>query len=429
MIHASSAGYSPLSRCSGCRSEVALPVAIFLINLSVIILTMASYATAQENPRTSGRTSMISRPYAGEAACKVKSVEKSQESFENFTISSASGLTAVTKPDANNVYQVYVGATGASDMKCISCRLQPGLPRLNRNKPMISWHPSGRWLIVGVEEDKHDNTWMPSSWQRGFLQSGIWLNIWVTTPHGERWYQITDFRNGKNGPSNGFVGVAFQPDGKRGVWAEIVDGNIFANRFGKWRLYMADFEVGSDGAPSFVNKRDITPDGARWVEPGNFAPDGRHLLLSSDIGMKDAQGQDQFVLDVYSGHLRNLTNSPAIWDEHGLYSPSGSKVVFMSSYPFRNKPDSFKMTSLKTEFMLMDSDGGNLQQLTHFNEPGYAESQPKNVVAAVAQFIGDGSQIFATTMSTDSKFGKTNWLITFEGRCGTVVEASGTRPR
>ena len=152
------------------------------------------------------------------------------------------------------------------------------------------------------------------------------------------------------------------------------------------------------------------------MEPGNFAPDGTHILISSDIGMGDAQGQDQFVLDTATGQVRNLTNSTSVWDEHGLYSPDGSKISFMSSYPYRNLPYSDLVIFLRTQVMLMNSDGTNLQQITHFNVPGFPESQKSATVDAVAGFIGDGSQIFATAMGPS--FTKTNWMITFEGRCG-----------
>ena len=362
------------------------------------------------------------RSAKADPACEVKSVEKAATSYEGVATSPTSNQLVVSRPDARGVYQLYSGAAGTGEpADCISCGERPGMPRLDRNKPMIGWHPSGKWLVVGVEEDSHDLSWAPASWQRGLLQSGIWLNIWITDPTGGRWFRITDFRKGTNGPSDGFVGIAFTRDGKRGAWAEVVDGNVFANHFGVWRLFVADFAVDADGAPGFTNKRDITPAGARWVEPGNFHPDGRRLLLSADIGMKDAEGQDQFLLDVDTGMLQNLTRSPDVWDEHGLFSPDGSKILFMSSYPYRHQNGSNKVGSLKTEFMVMSADGTDLQQLTHFNEPGYPESQPKNTVAAVAQFVGDGSESFATVMAPDFSFGKTNWLIIFSGRCGREI--------
>jgi len=35
--------------------------------------------------------------------------------------------------------------------------------------------------------------------------------------------------------------------------------------------------------------------------------------------------------------------------------------------------------------MVMNADGSDLHQVTHFNEPGHPESLSKNTVAAVAQ--------------------------------------------
>ena len=363
-----------------------------------------------------------SAPGKADPACEVKSVEKTPTSYESAAASPTSDLLIVTRLDARGVYQLYSGRVNAGEPSdCLSCQERPGMPRLDRNKPMISWHPSGKWLIVGVEEDSHALAWAPTTWQRGLLQSGIWLNIWITDPTGSRWFRVTDFKKGRNGPSDGFVGVAFTSDGSRGVWAEVVDGNVFANHFGVWRLFVADFQVSEDGIPGFTNKRDITPIGARWIEPGNFHPDGRRLLISADIGMKDAEGQDQFVLDVDTGLLQNLNLSPDVWDEHGLFSSDGSKVLFMSSYPYRHQKNSNKVSSLKTEFMVMNADGSDLQQVTHFNEAGHPESSQKNAVAAVAQFVGDGSSAFATVMAPDYSFGKTNWLITFAGRCGSAT--------
>ena len=65
--------------------------------------------------------------------------------------------------------------------------------------------------------------------------------------------------------------------------------------------------------------------------------------------------------------------------------------------------------------MIMNSDGTNLRQLTHFNLPGYPESQMAQTIAAVAEFRKDGT-LFATVMGPN--FSKTNWVIQFEGICG-----------
>jgi len=373
---------------------------LFAVGCSMSATGSAQYRNPPPRPLVSD---------ALEPACEVTGVEKSATTSELVSKSPTSDVVAISQMDANGIHQLYVRA-GNQDLKCLTCAARPGAPRVDREKMMVSFHPSGQWIVVGVEEDRHEQQWMPKAWQRGLLQSGIWLNIWITTPSGDRWYQLTDFKNAC------FVGTAFTPDGKKAVWAEIINGNVLVNMFGVWTLYIADFDVTRGGTPSLINKRNITPKGAIWIEPGNFAPDGRHILLSADIGLKDPQGQDQWSLDVTTGELKNLTNSPAVWDEHGVYSPNGRKITFMSSYPYRDQPSAYKTLFLKTEFMLMDSNGGPLQQLTHFNVPGYPESQSGRTIAAVAQFFGDGSQMFGTVMGPD--FTKTNWIITFKGRCG-----------
>ena len=381
--------------------------------LAIFLIVSGSQGNAAAAPRRSpSQRAPVSN--AQGPACEVKDIQKASTVLESAAKSPASDLVAISQMDANGIHQLYVRA-GNGDLTCLTCTTRPFAPRVDREKMMVSFHPSGRWIFVGIEEDQHENEWMPKAWQRGLLQSGVWLNMWITTPTGDRWYQITDFKKSTPGPSDGFTGTAFTPDGGKAAWAEIVNGNVLVYAFGMWKLYVADFRVGSDGTPSLINKKDITPKGAIWVEPGDFSPDGRRLLLSTDLGLKDPQGQDQWSLDIGTGALKNLTNSPDVWDEHGLYSPSGTKITFMSSYPYRNEPDAYKIASLKTEFMLMDADGGHLQQVTHFNVPGYPESQRDRTIAAVAQFFGDGSQMFATVMGT--AFTKTNWLITFKGRC------------
>jgi hypothetical protein len=353
--------------------------------------------------------------YPDQPACRVKSIQELPTTFQGLVQSPASNVHVATQYDSNGISQVYTTTPGGNTLTCITCAAHPGAPRVDRAKYMTAWHPSGQWLSIGVEETSYFWNWLPESWKRGFLQSGVWMNMWITTPAGDRWFQMTDF-GALGSTSSGYTGVAWTPDGKRGAWAELV-GNVDANDpFGVWRLYLADFSVDQTRSPHWTNKRDITPAGAKWVEPGNFSPDGSRLLLSTDIGINNAQGQDQWSLDIDTGALQQLTNSPTVWDEHGLYSPGGNKIIFMSSYPYQSDPTSYQTLSLKTEFMLMDANGGHFQQLTHFNVPGYPESQPGKTVAALGWFVGGGSQLYAGTMGPD--FTGIWWIITFAGFCG-----------
>jgi len=331
--------------------------------------------------------------------------------FEGYIKSPTSNLYLVNRADAKGVFQVYT-TVDTVHFTCLTCTQQAGGPNPAKQHLMVSWHPSGQWIVAGVEQNTHDLQWLPESYQLGLMQSGIWLNMWITDVAGDHWHQLTNYTPA-NGPARGFVGTPFTRDGKTAAWTEIVNGDVLLYPFGQWRLYKAAFLV-TNGMPSLTEKTDITPAGANWVEPGNFSPDGSLLLLSTDIGLNDAHGQDQWTLNIATGALKNLTNSPTVWDEHGLFSSDGSKIVFMSSYPYKAQASSDQVWKLKTEFMIMDSDGGNLEQLTHFNVTGFPESRPGNTVAAVAGFE-NSQQLFATVMGPN--FSKTNWVITLAGKC------------
>ena len=330
--------------------------------------TMLSQGWVSEGYGPLGVTSCV--PVA--AACEVKDITRAPGGLVVWSPNGEQYI--VNKKDAAGTYQLYVGNKGSSDITCITCTERPNSPAFNRHKLQPSWHPSGKWIVLAGERDDYvPPLFSTPELIEGWVQSGLWVNIYITRPDGSQWYRLSDFGEGR---ANGFTGVPFTPDGTKAVWAQIVDGNIFANVFGRWELILADFREDANGVPSFANLRNITPAGARWVEPGNFAPDGKSLLITADIGLTDAQGMDQFTLDITTGSVRNLTNSPTLWDEHGVFSPNGEKVFFMSSYPFRADPNVHSTLSLKTEFMLMNKDGSGLQQLTHFNTQGYPESNP-----------------------------------------------------
>jgi hypothetical protein len=163
-----------------------------------------------------------------------------------------------------------------------------------------------------------------------------------------------------------------------------------------------------------VNQRDITPKGMHWNEIGNIGPDNVSLLLSGS-SEKDAQGMDQYILNLDTGELTNLTNSPTVWDEHGLFSPDGEKIIFMSAHPYRDDPRSSKVVSIKTEFMLMNKDGSGLTQLTNFMEPGHPEFSKKRGIAGAPEWSHDGQTVNLSRLFFPNF---EYWDIVFEGPCG-----------
>jgi hypothetical protein len=347
-------------------------------------------------------------------ACTVKELKKS--AVQGLKVYAPDHRRyVINKEDEKKIAQMYVGQDGSDALTCITCVQRPGGPQPKRFKMQPHWHPSGKWIIMAAEREKYSPPPV-LGWSRkyveGQLQNGIWTNMYAVTPDGQRWVRLTDFKSGAKGTSDGYTGPSFTSDGRKVVWSQAADGNVFKYwPFGRWELIIADVNE-RDGMPSFRNLRNITPAGMHWNEPGNFAPDNETMLVSGSTE-KDAQGMDQYTLNIRTGALTNLTNSPKVWDEHGLFSPDGKKIMWMSAYPYRNDEKASKVTSIKTEFMLMDRDGTGLKQLTRFREPG-APEYPSGIAANPEWFPdGRGANLLALVFP---KF--EYWDVIFEGACG-----------
>ena len=321
----------------------------------------------------------------------------------------------IVKEDEKGISQVYFSDVRTSELRCATCEQKPGGPKPERFKMQPRWHPSGEWFFVAVERDEYTVPpvigWVPG-YREGQLQNGIWTNMYAVSADGERWHRLTDFHSGRQGVADGYTGPAFTSDGKRAVWSQIMDGNILTYwPFGRWELTLADFVV-ENGAPKFVNHRNITPEGMHWNEPGNFHPTEPVLAISAS-DQKDAQGMDIYLINIDTRNLTNLTNSPTVWDEHAMFSPDGRRIAFMSAYPYRDDPNASKVLSIKTESMVMDSDGTNLRQITRFLEPGYPETSQG--IAANAEWSPDGRSLSLKQLFFPEY---EHWDVVFAGPCG-----------
>jgi len=384
------------------------------VRIAVVIALAVSSGHSQV-PQTLPRSSSSVTTDADIAACGVKELKKSD--VQGLKVYSPDGRKyLLNKEDKKGVFQIYIGNDSSSELTCVTCMQRPGGPAADRSKMQPHWHPSGRWIFLAVEREKYSPPpllGLSRKYVMGQLQNGLWTNMYAVSPDGKDWYRLTDFKSGVKGTPDGFTGPALTNDGKKAVWSQIVDGNIFKySPFGRWQLILADFED-QNGVPGFTNIKDITPTGMYWNEPGNFAPDNESLLFSGSVE-KDAQGMDQYILNIRSGELANLTQSPKIWDEHGVFSPDGREILFMSSYPYRSDPKSYKTLSLKTEFMMMNRDGSNLKQLTHFREPGYPEYSKEGIAASAEWNPGGRSANLRRLFFPAYE----SWDIVFDGACG-----------
>jgi len=358
---------------------------------------------------------VVGTPVVGDA-CTVDSIQYFGLGGEN-SWSPDGSLLVFQRRDGSGIYQLYTARPDGSDKKCITCEKVPGGPSVDRHKGFPDWHPSGKYIVAQVEMESH-----PPLKRLTEPGRGAWNNIWVLTPDGQQWFQLTEYPSFSN---TGVLNPRFSHDGSKLFWAEKIGRATQKMPFGQWRLAVADFVVEADG-PRLRNIKNLRPGDGNFFEAHGFTRDDSKLVFSADIGLPNPFVIDIFTYDLITGELRNLTKSDTEWDEHAVGSPHNRKIAFMSSQCCPGYDSSrfsvFNVQVLQTEEFLMDTDGSNRQQLTHFNTPGFPEYTPEHSVAAVASWSPDGTRLAISQFLVGDSFDKMEarriWIITFQGECG-----------
>ena len=143
-----------------------------------------------------------------------------------------------------------------------------------------------------------------------------------------------------------------------------------------------------------------------WMDTRN---NGKEMVVSGRIG-KDIRYQ-LFLMNLETGTYKQITHDTAAMHSDPAFSPDGKKVAFVYK---KNRRDS----NQNAEVYLMDVDGTNLQQLTHYpqdnmsrNTPGYKAGAThwhptENFISYISLQDGKHS-IFAVTPD-----GKKQWKLT-----------------
>jgi thermolysin len=276
-------------------------------------------------------------------------------------------------------YDVYTMTPDGSDVTCVTCD-RPGLPARHNGNP--AWHPDGTFIVFQAQ--KEDVTGLVVD---GFAKPGLGVNndLWLIDTAGRGAWRLTDVP----ALQGGVLHPHFSHAGDRLLWSERIGGG---GRFGEWALKIADFRV-EGSTPRLGNVRTFQPGAQRrFYESHGFSPDDRQIYFSGNL----QPGQDEIHLDIYrmdvdTGALVNLTPDAQVWDEHAHPSPSGARIVWISSRGLSWSDPS----NLRTEFWMMQADGSAASRLTFFNEPGRAESIPGGAVAADFDWSPNGTRLIA----------------------------------
>ncbi len=360
-------------------------------------------------------------------ACRTREMHRIGPMAQGHDWSQANGLIAIAKRDDNQIQQIHVMKPDGSDDRCLTCTQQPGGPSVGVHKGVPHWTPNGEYIFLQVEEESH-----PGKRTMSQPGAGRFNDIWVTTRDGSKWWRLTD---GSKNREHGLLFPVPSHSGRQLMWSQryagpkqpfrtlaaLAHGKTTKDMWGHWQLHIADVNW-DGGTPTLTNIKTFEHSNGTFYEPQAWAPGDQTIYVASDVGRSSPYVLDVFKMDVRTGKMTNLTNTDDQWEEHLSVSPSGDKLVMMSSECCKWNPDDVR--TLAAELYLMNNDGSNKRQLTFFNTPGsqYYSSEHRSI-AARSVWSKDGRQIaFARSILG----GNINldyrpvelWMLTFEGACG-----------
>jgi Tol biopolymer transport system component len=298
------------------------------------------------------------------------------------------GLLVFDKTGADRYFDVYTMLPNGSAKTCLTC--DRAIPQLHIGNP--AWHPSGNYILFQVQDPSlpflpPDRE--PIAWRMTNPGWGTNNNLWLMTADATQFWQLTSVAAGM-----GVLHPHFNSDGSRLTWAEKV-GLIGADQ--QWLIKVADL-VWTGDTPSLANIVEVQPLGIDlFYETHDWSPDDSKILFSA--GFPSLKVLDLYTYELASGAVRNLTNSPDVWDEHAHYSPDGQLIVWSSSRDITTTRDYFVPF---LDYWAMSANGGNAIRLTYFNDPGYPEHYELGLVTADFAFGPNSQYIIGSLEQTSS---------------------------
>lgn len=142
---------------------------------------------------------------------------------------------------------------------------------------------------------------------------GYW-NAYLTDAAGEALYKLTDSPGDE-------VRVVWSPDGKWIAYGASTesgrDRDVYLVRLEEAQYY--------EGAANLYARQLTTALESDW-DP-TFSPDGTRILFTS---MRDFNSE-LYVMDLFGRGQRNLTNTPTIAEQQGVWLPDGERILFSAN--------------------------------------------------------------------------------------------------
>lgn len=361
---------------------------IFLITFFLILFSTGSCRISIQN-RTVTFTNL------GAKNPKIKNLSMIIQKGSRPRFSPDGSYIVFDRRNSDGYYDLYM-ATPDGDI--LSSFTEKNAMVNQKNNGNGVFHPSGKYIIFISEENQHLYDFNKSTGDPGV---GLFCNLWAMEISSKKAWKLTDIPITKSfddsAPAMGVVNPYFTPDGKTVIWTERYGkgGNY---NWGKWRIKAANFII-VDNTPAISDETVLfTPLKGNYVTFLGF-PGIDKLLLSGNLDGQHEYGMDEYVYDLNSKELINLTNTPEIWEEDATVTKNGY-IIYMS-----NKDSEFKLDfddpdwenrTIQREYYIMTQEGGDKERLTYFNDPSAPEYLGNDILAAASDISPDGKTLAAT---------------------------------
>ena len=293
----------------------------------------------------------------------VKSIKTIEAKGGRLGLSPDGKIVAYDKRGKDGYFDIWTMNIDGSNKECLTCN-NPSLPKRNVGQP--AWHPTGKYLIAQVEKQEHFEGL--ASGLSANPGAGYYNDIWVIEYPSNKAYPIHIV---PEGIQHGVLHPHFSKDGKKISWSQAYKAAKLydpARLAGSWKLKVADVKIKTDGSLAIENIKTYQPGDDVIYENHGFSPDGKSLIFTTNLKSNHpVTSSDIYTLNLETEELNPLTDNG--YNEHGQYSPDGTKVIWMSSNG-NIEPDKVKEIGF-TDWWIMNADGSNKQRLTYFNKEGH----------------------------------------------------------
>jgi uncharacterized protein (TIGR03437 family) len=349
----------------------------------------------------------------------------------------ANNLIAYDSMGPSGFYDVWTMNPDGSGPTCLTCNWEPtGGSQTNYNKGNPDWDPTGNYLVIQVQ--RSDTTYGATGNQYSRPGLGEDNVLYIMDAAGQHYWPVpasATFQPHNGGVLHPHFSHGASSQGVMLIWAQETSDGV-------WEIQQASFTV-VNGVPSVTLLQTLAPGAAAqcagavhpFYETHGFSLDDSTIFFSGNPseGCAATFGYDVYSYNLNTQTLSNLTDTPAVWEEHSQPSPVEEKLIYISSFGLDSTA-----SDLLLEYWTMNYDGSDKKKITWITDPrGAAFSSiipgfyiPGSASVGDSDWSHDGTQsvvyLIDQSASGTTAAGETGsiWLLTLTPSSFTASSAS-----